>query len=262
MDVSVSDTNRIREAINAEIKRPLSIAVFGQTGVGKSTLINSIFKTNLETSNSEPCTDTPNIVDVRSGDSTLRFIDLPGFGEKRDIDDDRLSLWKNHVESADVILVVSFSTSRSIDLEIDRVKKLVDKSKLGDVIFVCNQTDRLDVPEGWTYFLADDQIQVVPRQGIEDLIAAKSEYIQKRAKDSFSKDCTLVYCSALSGHGLLELCREIHSRIPKEASLGFGELIDPRKIGVIPRSEYRKFVPRVYFDSGKQKVIFNSKMFQ
>lgn len=262
MEISVSDEKSIRDAIDAETRSPLTIAVFGQTGVGKSTLINSIFKINLKTSNSEPCTDTPNIIDVKSGNSILRFIDLPGFGETNDIDEKRESDWKKHLEKADVLLVVTFSTSRSIDLEIDRVKKLVDESKLKDVIFVCNQTDRLDVPEGWLYSLVDDHIEVVPRKGIKNLIAAKSDYIQKRVDASFSEDCKVIYCSALSGHGLLELCMEIHSRIPKEATLSFNELTNAREIGVISRDEYSKFVPRIYTNGRTQKVIFKAKMFQ
>lgn len=245
------------------MRRPLSVAVFGQTGVGKSTLLNSIFGTDLETSDYEPCTGIPNIIEASNGDSVLRFIDLPGFGESSDTDDGRLELWKDQVNSADIIMIVIFATSRSIDLDFEQAKKVLHDSQHDNVIVVCNQTDRIvDVPDGWLFSLVGDRIKVVARKEMQELIDRKRSYIRNRANFQLSKKCSIVYCSALTGYGVLELCKEIHSRIPIEASFSFSELVDPNKIGVIPRTSSRLFVPRMYHEHGGKGLIFDSKSFE
>ena len=93
------DYNRLRLSplLKRQLKmrrRPVSIAVFGQTGVGKSSLLNALFDLTLETSDSEPCTKEPMYVDLYSNSQTLRFIDIPGWGEQQIIDDGRKNEWQ------------------------------------------------------------------------------------------------------------------------------------------------------------------------
>jgi predicted GTPase len=51
------DVVRVRDACHAEVtKRPPTIGVVGTSGTGKSSTINTMFKTSLEISHTRPCT--------------------------------------------------------------------------------------------------------------------------------------------------------------------------------------------------------------
>lgn len=52
--------------INAARQKPFKIAVLGQTGYGKSSLINALFGTNLKTDPVKPCTKKVEKIEVKN----------------------------------------------------------------------------------------------------------------------------------------------------------------------------------------------------
>lgn len=76
----------IVEAIKAEISRIRNytpkVAVFGDTGVGKSSLCNALFgKEIAEISDVEACTRKPQEILLSGSDAGITLIDVPGIGE-------------------------------------------------------------------------------------------------------------------------------------------------------------------------------------
>ena len=55
-DLTTNQRRQIRDQILVESSKPLTVAVMGQTGVGKSSLLNALFDTSLETGDVRPTT--------------------------------------------------------------------------------------------------------------------------------------------------------------------------------------------------------------
>src|SRR3989440_9571393 len=89
---SLSDrlVRRVRRILNKEKYAPLKVSVMGQTGVGKSSLINALFNAKLDTNPVRPTTkDIAEInVPVKNAPqgTNLIFYDLPGIGESEQTD--------------------------------------------------------------------------------------------------------------------------------------------------------------------------------
>src|SRR6476661_2745389 len=86
-----------KEAIESFVKAanaPFIVAVIGQTGVGKSSLINALFNTDLKTDPVKPTTMTVEKVVVKGNKGDLWFYDLPGIGESSEADQRYLEDYK------------------------------------------------------------------------------------------------------------------------------------------------------------------------
>jgi len=104
--------------------RQFRVSIVGQTGVGKSSLINALFGTKLKTDPVKPCTkeieDIP--IEIKQG-STLYFYDLPGIGESDEADEGYLQKYREHLQSSDVILWLFMLTTAQLFLICSPSKK-------------------------------------------------------------------------------------------------------------------------------------------
>src|SRR5216683_8208698 len=78
---------RIGEIIDGYKQEPLRVSVMGQTGVGKSSLINALFGTNLLTDPVRPGTSHIEEYHVKGKNGLeVIFYDFPGLGESDQAD--------------------------------------------------------------------------------------------------------------------------------------------------------------------------------
>src|SRR5215467_8426142 len=77
----------IRHVVDGDKQEPLKVSVMGQTGVGKSSLINALFGTDLPTDPVRPGTTQIMMhrVKGKKGQEVI-FYDLPGLGESNQAD--------------------------------------------------------------------------------------------------------------------------------------------------------------------------------
>ena len=263
MDVSSREFSQVVEAIRDEIQRPFTVALIGETGTGKTSLLNSLFDLDYQISDNRPCTEDPNIFDKRIGDGMLRFIDLPGYGEFSDVDSSRMKMWNEHLQSADIIVMTTYSISRSIDKDLSWIREIYSEGFPKNMIIAATHSDRLMVRDGWMISLSGETVITQPSMNIKELIKRKKNFFQERITDFSNTSVPVVFCSSKSGFGLLNLTKEIYQRIPSESQLAFGTILtDTEKIGVVPRSEAPKFVSCLYLNKSEGKIIFDSSKFK
>lgn len=171
-----SDADTIREKLKEEESEIVSVALFGQPGAGKSSLINKIIGKKVAEAGVETDKTTEEASYIHNG---LRLVDLPGYGTKKFPKDEYKE--KFHLETFDLFLCVTSGKFHQADTELFR-----ELDEMGKVcIFVVNKHDEL-----WE----DD----VP---LEELVLRKKADIFKQ----IGKKVHVVFTSCRNGYGLAEL---------------------------------------------------------
>lgn len=137
---NVSDTDRktVSQALEKRLtERPFRVAVIGQSGVGKSTTLNSVFGLSNYVSNiAEGTTEiTEKIFPVRDG-FNLSVYDMPGLNNDIDKDVEYEKLYRQILPECDVIVYIINAHSRDIGEDCRILKEIV--------LPICNQNSIKD----------------------------------------------------------------------------------------------------------------------
>ena len=180
--VSKSIEQRVMRALKAEADKPLVVAVMGQTGVGKSTLINRLFGAKLKTDAVKPCTKEVERVTSRSKDgSELWFYDMPGIGEAGDVDTKYLSEYLRILLESDIALWAIHADTRSVSFDQWALNQILGsepderRDLLSRITIVLTKTDHL-APPPWLYVVEGESGVVIPSEGLLEVIKAKQHY--------------------------------------------------------------------------------------
>jgi uncharacterized protein len=145
----------IRAIIDELLNHPPTIGLVGVSGTGKSSTINSMFKTNLPISHVVACTKEfreTNLrvkvsdTEARGKEALLRVVDAPGLGEDISRDPDYLKMYRKNLSRCDVILWVLTARNRAVALDQTYLKQLSDYQE--KIVFGINQVDLVE-PLDW-----------------------------------------------------------------------------------------------------------------
>jgi len=142
--------NSLSKAFDYEPK----VAIFGKTGVGKSSLTNALFgKDACPISDVEACTRDPQEVFMKlDGDSKgITLLDVPGIGENSERDKEYFRLYAEILKDADMVLWVLKGDDRTFSTDEDFyktcMKQYVDKGK--PFVVAVNQVDKIEPFREW-----------------------------------------------------------------------------------------------------------------
>jgi hypothetical protein len=169
--------------------------MIGESGVGKSSTVNSVFGANLPISHTGACTRTDTEIEIKlEAGRRLRVVDLPGLGEDLEADKVHMGTYARVLPQCDVILWIVKADNRAvahIQTALRRLsrKKILDPRRL---VVALNQVDLLQ-PGEW------DRTINQPSAQQEETIAARRDDVAAKIRSAVRRvpDRQIVAYSAL-----------------------------------------------------------------
>ena len=209
----------ILERINAELNRVRNytpkVGIFGDTGVGKSSLCNALFGKDIaKISNVEACTRHPQEILVGDkGKGGIVLVDVPGVGEDPARHKEYIELYKSLVPNLDLVLWAIKSDDRKYLSAIDVYNEvLLPNIQKCPVLFVITQADKIEPYREWNI----NENKPGPNQ--EKNIALKANDISSRFNISTNK---IIAISSSDGYNLVELVNRVVEVLPNEKKYSF-----------------------------------------
>ncbi len=173
----------VRELISAEQRKPLSAAIFGQTGCGKSSLTNAIFGTHFDVDDVKPCTKAPQAHHGHdSSGHRITFWDLPGIGESAEADLQYLDLYVEYAARCDVVLWAFQADTRTVTCDSSALNAIVEKlgpdkksTFLNRLSVVVTKADVIS-PAPWIFAKNGGSATIAASKETEEMLEKKASY--------------------------------------------------------------------------------------
>lgn len=203
---------------------PPTIVMVGVSGVGKSTTLNRMFKTNMKVSHTTAGTLefqanevelTPTSGAAKGEPVGLRVIDAPGLGEDLRRDPDYLRMYDRHLPDGDIILWVVSARNRALALDqtyLRRFEPFADRIVVG--LSQVDLIEPMDWPEG------SPIPSPTQRTRLDEIVADRTEKLAHAA----GRPLPVIPYSAKYGFNLETLFAALIDRCPEEKSWMFGAL--------------------------------------
>jgi len=125
--LSPNEFNLVKQKFTQERQRPPKVAVFGKTGVGKTTTVNSLFSAQWKTSHTVVGTTKAQVNEFTlATGGTLEVVDLPGYGGSIAEDRDNETIYQQFIPSCDLVLLVLQANSRDFSDDQEMLRKVVE----------------------------------------------------------------------------------------------------------------------------------------
>lgn len=165
---------------------PITIVILGQTGVGKTSLINALFNVNLPTGDVSPITKEPQSTFAydKTGKKLLVFWDMPGVGESEEADEKYLMDYRTKIINSDIAIWAIHADTRSVTFDIQTIKKIIsplsvdDKKKLiSKISFIITKCDLVS-KSPWILGKNKELAQFATSKETENLLDQKADYFR------------------------------------------------------------------------------------
>lgn len=128
------------------------VGVFGNSGVGKSSLCNALFgKEVAKISDVEACTRQPQEILLGNENGGIILLDVPGIGEDPAHQKEYTALYKSLIPELDLIIWAIKADDRNYASALDAYKVVFTKKNKTPVVFVITQTDKTNDIEDWNH---------------------------------------------------------------------------------------------------------------
>ncbi len=189
------DMREAQEIFEEEQNKPLVAAVFGQTGVGKSSLTNALFGTHFNIDDISPCTKEPQKHSEKTKDGkVLTFWDLPGIGESVLADDQYIKRYIEIAKTCDIVLWVFQADTRSVLADKLALKRMVDSLDddnkqifLSKITVLLTKSDTIN-SDGWILAKDGNKLITTPSPKAEEVLSKKAEYFYYELLNDYAEN--------------------------------------------------------------------------
>lgn len=134
-ELEPDQAKKLEKALKAQKEKPISVAVLGQSGVGKSLTVNNLFGAEFKVSRTGEGTTEDNFVGYKdyelSDGSTITVADLPGYGRESSTDEKYKKMYIDALKGVDIILLIIQANDKAIADDVEMVQCLYEWSKEG-----------------------------------------------------------------------------------------------------------------------------------
>lgn len=214
-----------QEQLVQEIRRHITkirsytprVGVFGNSGVGKSSLCNALFgKEVAKISDVEACTRKPQEILLGSENGGITLIDVPGIGEDPAHQKEYTAFYKSLVPELDLVLWAIKADDRNYASALDSYKEVFEsEGEVPPVIFVITQTDKTNDTEDW------DHQDYKPGGTQIGNIAVKENDVSRRFGISASHIISIAVSKKGKSYNLKELVDLVVEALPNEKKFSF-----------------------------------------
>lgn len=187
------------------------IGIMGKSGVGKSSLCNALFRSEVCAVNAvEACTREPQRIRLRFGEHYLTLVDLPGVGECITRDAEYRELYREILPQLDMVLWVLKADDRAYAVEEQFYQDVFAQynGPLPPVLWILNQVDKTEPAESWNWLSAQPSALQAER------IAQKQQAV---ARQSGIAEDDILPVSVRGHYRLSHLVEAMITRLPKQA---------------------------------------------
>ncbi|MEG0867311.1 MAG: GTPase [Hafnia sp.] len=187
------------------------IGIMGKTGVGKSSLCNALFRSEVCAVNAvEACTRQPQRIRLRFGNHFLTLVDLPGVGESQARDGEYRELYRELIPQLDMVLWVLKADDRAFSVEEKFYREVFAQynGPLPSVLWVLNQVDKTEPAEQWNWLSAQPSALQAERITQKQVAVARQLGIAK---------ADILPVSVRGRYRLSGLVEAMITRLPKQA---------------------------------------------
>jgi len=176
-----------KEQLTSVEDAPFIVAIMGQTGVGKSSLLNALFNTDLKTDPVRPCTkEIEKVEAINEKGFKMWFFDLPGIGESDMADKGYMEKYIAQINQSDIIIWALHADNRSVTFDLKALKQLMSllrpadqKRFINNLTIVLTKADVLYNPS-WVFGLMNDTDGIFHVPGaLQEIFEQKSQYYQE-----------------------------------------------------------------------------------
>lgn len=193
------------------------VGVFGNSGVGKSSLCNALFgKEVAKISDVEACTRKPQEILLGSKNEGIVIVDVPGIGEDPTHQKEYTALYKSLVPELDLVLWAIKADDRNYASALDSYQEVFSLNKSAPpVLFVITQTDKTNDVEDW------DHQEYKPGGMQNGNIAIKENDVSRRFGVSSKQIISIAVSKKGKTYNLKELVNLVVEALPNEKKFSF-----------------------------------------
>lgn len=207
----------IHERINKIRSYVPKVGVFGNSGVGKSSLCNALFGREVaKISDVEACTREPQHILIESESGGIILVDVPGIGEDPSHQAEYTALYKSLTPELDLVLWTIKADDRNYASALDSYHEVFTSNLYAPpVIFVITQTDKTNDTEDW------DHQEYKPSGTQIGNIAIKENDVSKRFEAKASQIISVAVSKKGRAYNLTELVELVVKVLPNEKKYSF-----------------------------------------